>query len=306
MVLLPGTGPVRRQELLAAGYSDAEVRAQLRTGRLLSVRPGSYLPAAARPDGPEAWHAAAVHATIVDLGAGSVASHASAAVLHGLPVWGLPLDRVQVTRSRRSGARRTASVDLHAAAIDPEEVEDVDGTPVTIVPRTVVGIARSAPFEQAVAVADAALRTRATTRAELEEWLVRARGRPGRPAARRAVAFADGRAGSVGESRSRVAMWWAGIPVPVLQQPFVTGDGHRLGLVDFWWPEQRVVGEFDGLIKYGRLLRPGQTAGDAVVAEKRREDLIRAEDVRFVRWCWDEIAPFDAVAGRLRHALRLG
>ncbi len=302
-MLVPVTGSISRQGLLAAGYSDAEVRAQLRAGRLLAVRPGRYLTADARPDGPEAWHAAAVRAAVADLAPGSVASHASAAVLHGLPVWGLPLDRVQATRARRSGARRTAAVDLHAAAIDPDEVTVVDGVLVTVVCRTVVDIARSAPFEQAVAVADAALRARRTTRDALQEALRRARGRPGCPAARRAVAFADPRAESVGESRSRVAMLRAGLPVPVLQQPFVTRDGRELGRVDFWWPGQRVVGEFDGRVKYGRLLRPGQTAGDAVVVEKRREDLIRAEDTRFVRWGWVDIAPFDAVAGRLRHAL---
>jgi hypothetical protein len=302
-VLVPATGPISRHGLLAAGYSDAEVRAQLRAGRLLAVRPGRYLPGDARPDGPEAWHAATARAAIADLAPGTVASHASAAVLHGLPVWGLPLDRVQATRARRSGARRTTAVDLHAAAIDPDEITVVGGVLVTAVPRTVVDIARSAPLEQAVAVADAALFAGRTTRAALEESLLRAHGRPGRPAARRAVAFADGRAESVGESRSRVAMRRAGIPAPVLQQPFVTRDGRDLGRVDFWWRDRRVVGEFDGRVKYGRLLRPGQSAGDAVVAEKRREDLIRAEDTRFVRWGWTDLAPFDAVAGRLRHAL---
>ena len=28
---------------------------------------------------------------------------------------------------------------------------------------------------------------------------------------------------------------------------------------DFWWEERGLAGEFDGMVKYGRLLRPGQS-----------------------------------------------
>jgi hypothetical protein len=62
------------------------------------------------------------------------------------------------------------------------------------------------------------------------------------------------------------------------------------------------VGEFDGLVKYGRLLRPGQTPGDAVVAEKRREDRVRDEGLRVVRWTWDELETPGVVVKRLWRA----
>jgi hypothetical protein len=62
------------------------------------------------------------------------------------------------------------------------------------------------------------------------------------------------------------------------------------------------VGEFDGRIKYGRLLRPGQDAGDAVFAEKRREDAIRDEDWGVVRWVWSDLERPDRFAGRVRLA----
>ena len=60
--------------------------------------------------------------------------------------------------------------------------------------------------------------------------------------------------------------------------------------------------EFDGRIKYGRLLKPGQDAGDAVRAEKRREDAIRDEDWGVVRWVWADLARPDQLAGRVRRA----
>ncbi len=38
---------------------------------------------------------------------------------------------------------------------------------------------------------------------------------------------------------------------------------------------REVLGEFDGRLKYGRLLEPGQDPGAVVFAEKQREDDLR-------------------------------
>jgi hypothetical protein len=43
-----------------------------------------------------------------------------------------------------------------------------------------------------------------------------------------------------------------------------------------------------------------------VFEEKRREDLLRAEGLRVVRWVWDELARFELVVPRLRRALSAG
>lgn len=127
--------------------------------------------------------------------------------------------------------------------------------------------------------------------------------RPGNPGARRVVAFANGLSESVGESRSRVAIAAAGLPPPVLQWEVCSRSALWLGRVDFAWPQFGTVAEFDGRIKYGRLLRPGQDPGDAVFEEKRREDAIRDEDLRMTRWTWADLDPFADVATRLRRLL---
>ncbi len=94
----------------------------------------------------------------------------------------------------------------------------------------------------------------------------------------------------------------AGLPAPVPQWEVSDDGGKLIGRVDFGWPELRTVGEFDGRLKYGRLLRAGQSAADAVFDEKIREDALRGQGLAVVRWTWADLDTFDAVAERLRRA----
>lgn len=297
-------GPLLRADLLAAGYRDDEVRRLCDTRGLVSVRPGAYVdPADRLLQHPQGRHTLAVAAAAAQLGPGVIISHVSAAVLHGITVWGVPFDRVHVTRPGSAGGRRSRHLHLHVTALDDDEVGLVDGVAVTSAVRTAADLLRALPFEQAVVVADSALHRGAVTVAGIDAALAGAPRRHGTAAARRALVFADGRSESVGESRSRVRIHLAGIPAPDLQVRVVDAEGRELGRTDFGWREHGVVGEFDGRVKFGRLLRPGQDAGDAVFAEKVREDAIRDCGTRMVRWIWRELEPFDAVARRVRRAL---
>lgn len=293
---------VWRRELIEAGFTRDEVRRDLRTGDLVSVRRGAYT-CEALPRGPDERHRLRVHAAVAELADGVAVSHVSAAVLHGLPTWGLPLGRVHATRARRSGGRRGREVHLHAAPLEPDEIVLVEGVSVTSPARTVVDVARSAPFQQAVVLADRALALGLVEPDVLADALAGATGWPGAPAARRVVGFADGRSESVGESRSRVAIAAAGLPTPVLQWDVIAG-GRWLGRTDFGWPDRATVGEFDGRVKYQRLLLPGQDPGDVVFAEKRREDALRAAGLQVVRWTWPDLDDFAPVADLLRRAWR--
>lgn len=282
-------------ELRAAGYTEREVRRALRSGDLTSVRRGIYATSGV-PAEPMARHAMSVRAAARGVASEAVVSHVSAAAMHGLPSWAVPLHRVHVTRGRRHGGRVDRVLHLHVARLAPDEIVIIDGIAVTSVARTVVDCARALAFEPALVVADAALHARTVAPAELMEALRRSARRRGNNGARRVIEFADGRAESVGETRSRVALWRAGIPTPLLQWEI---GGNR---VDFGWVGRRTVGEFDGKIKYGRLLRPGQDPGEVVFEEKVREDRLRAEGLAVVRWIWRELDDFTPVAARIRRA----
>jgi hypothetical protein len=301
-----------RRSLLDDGFTPAEIRRMRASGTLTPVRRGTYTdPTDERLETPETRHAMVVQATVPLLAKGSVVSHASAAVLHGLRLWAVRLDRVHVTRDATSGGRASRRFHLHTARLREDEVVEIDGIPVTSLARTAVDLARTLPYEQAVVAVDSALDLRrgrtpgraALARRDCDEAITRATGWPGGPAARRVGRFAADGAESAGESRSRIAIAAAGLPPPVLQL-VVPGIARGVdGRVDFAWRDQRVVGEFDGRVKYGRLLAPGQEAGDAIFAEKVREDAIRAAGWTVLRWTWGELREFGPVAARLRRVL---
>lgn len=102
-------------------------------------------------------HELRVRAELAHLADGAVVSDGSAAVMHGLPTWGIRLGPVHVTRNRRTGGRRDRGLHVHTAPLAADEIELVDGVAVTSVARTVVDLARVLPFEPAVTLADAAL-----------------------------------------------------------------------------------------------------------------------------------------------------
>ncbi len=98
--------------------------------------------------------------------------------------------------------------------------------------------------------------------------------------------FADENSGSAGESLSRAQIHLLGFPDPELQIEFYDTEGF-IGRTDFFWREQGIIGEFDGDAKYLRdEYLGGQSAREVVLAEKKREDRLRALGFKVVRWDW--------------------
>jgi hypothetical protein len=194
---------------------------------------------------------------------------------------------------------------VHGAPLADQDVTTIDGVAVTSLGRTVLDLCRTLPNEQAVAAGDRALRYGLAVE-ELQEALGQLGRSPGVRAARRAIQMMDARSESAGESASRVRIIFDGLPLPELQQEIRTPGGVFVARVDFRWKEQRTVGEFDGKIKYGRLLRPGQRIEDVLHEEKKREDAIRDLGWKVVRWVWEDLYRPGVLRDRLTRAFVRG
>jgi hypothetical protein len=298
------SGPRRlhlRREALDEGWSDGELDRLVRAGELARLRRGAYVDSVLPIDAAER-HRLLVRATLAALRRPAVVSHQSAAVLLGLPLWDVALDRVHVTRVPPAWTDRSGVMCCHVARLRDDEIVEIDGVPVTSPVRTALDLARSLRHEAAVVTLDAALHNGLLTHEALRTRLFDIAGTPGSRSAARAVRAADGRSASVGESRSRVILTRWKLAPSALQFEVRSPLGAVIGRTDFAWEQHGLVGEFDGRVKYGRLLRPGQDPGDAVFAEKQREDAIRDEGWGVVRWIWGDLERPDRFAARVRRA----
>ena len=289
-----------RMDAISAGYSDDELRRRLRNGQWSRLCRDVYVEPGGWPVDEEPWararrlHLLSLRAAMDRMGPQTFVSHQSAAVLHGLPSWGLDLRRVQV--SRASGrARSDAVVDVHRTSVESDELTEVDGLRTVVPARAVAESACNSSYEVGVVLGDAALHQQLTSPHLLMATADRHKFWNGSPAARAAARFADGLSESVGESRLRVLMANAGLPAPALQVE-IHDQYHRLiGRVDFLLLERLIV-EFDGAQKYGGN-------ADVVLAEKWREDRLRACGYRVVRTGWSDLDRPRATAQRIRAQL---
>ena len=211
---------------------------------------------------------------------GTVVSHRSALVVHGLPLLGRLPKVPELTRAPRYQDDRTSVPHLRVAALPVGQRTVVAGVPVVSSARAVADVGRTESLRCAVVAADAALRS-GLDPAELAEVMTMCRGWPGGLALPTVLSAADGRAETPLESLTRLAYAEQGLPPPETQVQVFAPDGSFVGLVDFLWREQRVVGEADGMAKYDR---PG-----ALRDEKRREETLRRCGLEVVRNDWDDV-----------------
>ncbi len=297
-----GTGLRGRARLLADGFTDLEIRAARATGALTRLYRGVYAVSGETDRPVDLLRIVGVAARSPSL----VVSHTSAAVLHGLPLWLVDISRVHLTRNNRGGSARTPGRTVHTAVLGSHEVQMVGGVPVTTVARTLADLARCSGFETAVIAADYALHRQLVSPTDLTRALVDGRHRPGNTAARRALVFADGRAESPGESRTRVLLHRLGLPPPSLQVEVFDRHGIWVGRTDLGYEEDGALIEFDGRVKYQKLLRAGESASDAVVAEKKREDCLRSVGLSVLRIVWSELAAPALIGERVLETRRQG
>lgn len=286
-------------QLTARGISPARRRRLVREGELTQLRRGVYVTASAlarSADDPARTHALHVVAALLPAKAAAVASHESAALMHGIDLLGRRQDDNSVTMTRmlrgpgsRSGV---ADVTVHVARLPPEHMTRRYGVPTATAARTVVDLARSRPFLNGVVAADSALRARKATRAELAAVLDFCKSWPGIEAARRVVEFGDPRAESALESCARVIFREHALPAPELQAELFAERPWR---ADFYWPQYATIAEADGLAKYADTAR--------AISQLERDKALRAAGFKVVHFTWDQLfRQTERVIGWIRQA----
>jgi predicted transcriptional regulator of viral defense system len=285
-------------EWRALGLTTAQFRSLVRSGDLVRVWYGVY---ATRPAiawceaNPKRKHALHVMAARVATGRDMVASHHSAALIHGLALHPQPPDVVCLTKAqgRRSNRLKSEGLIVYAAELPAEHTTKQYGIPVTTVARTVVDIARMSPFMSGVVTADDALHADSVTTQALAAVCESCERWPGIRTARRVIEFSDGRAESVLESCARVIFEEHGLERPALQ---VTFHGYDFAYtVDFYWPRYNVIAEADGAAKYEDSKR--------AIEQLKRDQRLRDLGKKVVHFTWRELfSQTAAVITRIRQA----
>jgi very-short-patch-repair endonuclease len=280
-------GFIHRRQLLAAGLSRSAIAHRLGQRRLFAYHRDVYLVGrrTLEPLGREM-------AAVLHLDGFALLSHRSAAAIWGLidPDHG-GVEAVQLTlvgRDRHSGSE----IRFHrVASVAPADIRCRSRLPVTSPARCVVDLAGSgSQLELENAVAECRRRGLASDR-EIRSALGR---NPRATGAKRLLELIDsGRAAltrSVAERRLLELIRAAELPQPLANAAVC---GH---VVDLFWPEQRLIVEFDGWETHGRRT--------SFETDRRRDQRLVAAGYRVIRITWRQLQhePL-AVIARLAAAL---
>jgi len=300
-------GVFLRREALAFGYEDRDLTRAVRFGVLHRIRHGAYV---ATPIWESAGalerHRLRCTAVLLTHGHRVALSHSSAAVHHGMRLWKVPLDRVHVLRLDGGPGRSCGDVVYHSGAWVGADIWQLGDRLLTSPARAAVETASLVSVERALVVLDGAIDLDLAPPEELAATYRRMDGWPQTQHLQVSIRLMRPGAQSVGETRSRYLCWTQGLPEPELQFEVRNEMGVVVGVADMAWPEHGVLGEFDGKVKYGRLLLPGETPGDAVFREKQREDeMRRITGCVFARVIWWDLERPRATGSRIRRQLGL-
>jgi len=264
---------------VAAGLTRDQRDTRVRLGRWEVLHPGIYRIAGA----PESWRAQLLAACWAAHSL-AAASHRSAAELWDLP--GRTTDHLEVICRRKRRALVGGLVVHESKLLRSEDLEEVDGIPVTTVEQTLLGLAAVVSSTVVEMAIDRALHRKLTTRERLDEFVnvKGARGRNGIGVLRGLVRQLDPLAGvpeSAMETRLKQLLRRHGLPAPVFQY-VVRHHGQFVARVDAAYPELRVAIEYDSYEHHvGRL---------AIVRDNDRRNVLRDIDWDLVTFTASDIA----------------
>jgi len=217
-------------------------------------------------------------AAVLASGPAAALSHRSAAALWRLapPAAG----EVEVTRATKFRGR--PGILAHCSPLPSDEVAEIDGIPVTAVPRTLLDLAAILSRRQLERTLNQAEVLRLTDRLSLPDLLKRYPRRQG-TAVLRAI-LADGQALN-GRTRNDFEEMFVGlIDAHGLPRPRFNADVMVRGRhveVDFLWQERRLIVELDGRQVHG--------TGHAFESDRERDRILLVEGWRVIRLTWRQL-----------------
>jgi hypothetical protein len=265
--------------------SERVIARDFAAGHLVRVRRGAYVER-------DRWHAATlterhvlrVHAVAAMSSRPVIFGGLSAAALWGMPVksaW--PVD-VVVLAPPECGGRSAPGVRRTSTGFSSAALVNIGGVTATNLARTALDVARGCGLTDAIGSVDWALWRKnpmAISKDDLAVDLQRMQLRAGRSHLQRVVEFATSLSDSFYESAARAVIHMLGFAPPELQVQL--RDARGVMYPDYLWRDARIAGEFDGKEKYMRGVYFQGTPGETVWQEKKREDRLRALDLRVVR-----------------------
>ncbi|WP_134774158.1 hypothetical protein [Ornithinimicrobium flavum] len=217
-----------------------------------------------------------------------MASHDSAAILHGLPIMLSPGAEVQLVHvDDRPVSRRLPGVVLHHSESVPLEPVLVDGLRTTAVPRTIADVMRTRRPPHALAVLDQSLRQGLVALEDVRHELAVQKRWVGKTRARKVLELVDPARESWAESYSYGVLAEIGFPMAIPQVDILDEAFDFVARVDGLLDHEGVFFEVDGEAKYF-LGEPGaepeETARRRLMAEERRHTRLEGLGLVGARW----------------------
>ena len=292
------------RELLAAGQTDKTIAAMVRTGLLHRMRQGTYTYTSHWADLDLVERRRLVALGVLRNARAPVAlAGPSAADELGVPVWGMD-DDVHLARLDGRAGRREAGRVEHRGRTVCEDFTIRGGIPVTSGTRTALDMIALADTESALVTINGLLYAGETSLDLIARRIHSMANNPHTLNAPVVLGLADGRCESAGETRTFCLCWRHQLPQPTPQYEIRDRWGRVVARVDFAWPQLGAFAEFDGKVKYLRHRRQGESIEDAVLREKRREELVCGlTGWRCIRLMWSDLHQSDRTAARIRATL---
>ena len=237
-------GVISLAQARSAGLSKHAVGRLVRDGSWRRVRPTIY--ALWQPTQRMELWLQRLSAGTLSVGPGCAASHRAAAVLRALE--GVSHAPVEVSTSKR-GSARPGMVVHRVRSLAPNEVQILNGIPVTSTVRTILDLASVIGPRRLEMAIESAVRRRLATIEQLRTSVDRSSStQRGRAVLRMLL---DGYAPAPSDSALEVLLWGllrdSGVPEPVRQHP-VRKDGRVVARIDLAYPEARLAIEADGFV----------------------------------------------------------